>query len=86
LVHAVKTKIDGRGMALARESNVLLRYRTDYATGRQDSVGIGKAGGRRAGPPTLGIVYKFSINIRPMPLGASAGNIPGRKPDAPAWA
>jgi hypothetical protein len=33
-----------------------------------------------------GIVYKSSIKITPLPLAASAGNIPGRIPDAPAWA
>ena len=33
-----------------------------------------------------GIVYKFSIKIRPWPLAASAGNIPGRIPDVPALA
>ena len=44
-----------------------------------------REGGRKTDkPPTLGIVYKFSIDIRPMPLGVSAGNIPGRIPDAPA--
>jgi hypothetical protein len=31
-----------------------------------------------------GIVYKFSINIKPSPPAACAGNIPGRIPDAPA--
>jgi hypothetical protein len=33
-----------------------------------------------------GIFYIFSINIRPLPLAVSAGNTPGRTPDAPAWA
>ena len=33
-----------------------------------------------------GIVYKFWFKIKPRPLAVSAGNIPGRTPDAPALA
>ncbi len=53
----------------------------------QTRFGWNREGGRKKSkPPTLGIVYKFSIKIRPMPLAVSAGNIPGRIPDAPASA
>jgi hypothetical protein len=52
---------------------------------RQDSIGIGKAEGRRAADS--GIVYKFSLfKLRLRPLAVSAGNIPGRIPDAPVSA
>jgi hypothetical protein len=61
----------------------MLRVR--HATGRQDSTG-NREGGRKERAADSGIVYKFSIKLRPTPVVASAGNIPGRIPDDPALA
>jgi hypothetical protein len=77
------TWVGTRGVSHAPET-IFTPPRTDHATGRLDSTGNREGGRKKIEPPTLGIVYKFSIKIRPTPLAVSAGNIPGRIPDAPA--